>query len=524
MNSADRDGCATQCTGLTVLPTDSDVNASDGFCPIKSEFRRPAPARVSLDELGRTRGLNRGSERALCQNVPGTQSPTLQGELNFFHSETLQRVKLITRRNPRKRSCPDTSSCVDIHGSGDGEHASSNKQSINKSSVAVTRISSHDVPCGDHDQSRSLFKNKLVLAPLTTVGNLPFRRICKRFGADVTMSEMAVVYNLNRLQKSEWALLRRHRDEDLFGIQLAVSHANEARTIAQALSASEFEYDFIDINCGCPVDAIVRYGCGCALGERKGRLRDVVREMTEHQSRPVSIKCRIGPDDRIPVLHKQIAEFAGWGASSVTVHGRSRKQRYTKLANWDYINECSALTSLPVVGNGDILSWEDAELHRRKHSCISSLMIGRGALIKPWIFEEIKNSSTKDVSSGERLQILKDFCSYGLDHWGSDKRGIMTTRRFLCEWLSFFHRYVPVALMEQLPQRINDRPPYYVGRDDLETLMASDSVVDWVKISEMLLGPAEQEFHFVPKHRSNSYTDASHNNNAVAGEDNNIEG
>jgi tRNA-dihydrouridine synthase 3 len=86
---------------------------------------------------------------------------------------------------------------------------------------------------------------------------------------------------------------------------------------------------------------------------------------------------------------------------------------------------------------------------------------------------------------------------------------VLTTRRFLCEALSFLCRYVPVGLLERLPQRINERPPLYHGRDDLETLMASESALDWIKITELLLGPAGDKFRFTPKHKSNSYAVAA---------------
>ncbi|CAG2178059.1 unnamed protein product, partial [Oppiella nova] len=101
--------------------------------------------------------------------------------------------------------------------------------------------------------------------------------------------------------------------------------------------------------------------------------------------------------------------------------------------------------------------------------------IGRGALIKPWIFTEIKERRLWDISAGERLDILRDFVNYGLENWGSDDEGVTKTRRFLLEWLSFLHRYIPVGVLERLPQRINERPPPFVGRTDLETLLSSGS-------------------------------------------------
>ena len=102
--------------------------------------------------------------------------------------------------------------------------------------------------------------------------------------------------------------------------------------------------------------------------------------------------------------------------------------------------------------------------------------------------------------------MLKKYCKYGLAHWGADEKGVATTRRFLLEWLSFMCRYVPVGVIERLPQKINDRPPLFQGRDDMETLLSSDNVKDWIKLTEMMLGPAGEKFSFTPKHKSNSYS------------------
>jgi tRNA-dihydrouridine synthase 3 len=97
--------------------------------------------------------------------------------------------------------------------------------------------------------------------------------------------------------------------------------------------------------------------------------------------------------------------------------------------------------------------------------------------------------------------------NYGMEHWGSDQQGVNTTRRFLLEWLSFLHRYVPLGLVEST-QKMNQRPPLFFGRCDLETLLASPHSADWVRLSEMLLGPVPDGFNFIPKHKSSSYGSA----------------
>ncbi|KFV63191.1 tRNA-dihydrouridine(47) synthase [NAD(P)(+)]-like, partial [Dryobates pubescens] len=356
-------------------------------------------------------------------------------------------------------------------------------------------------------------QGKLYLAPLTTCGNLPFRRVCKGFGADVTCGEMAVCTNLLQGQASEWALLKRHHTEDLFGVQLEGAFPDTMTKCAELLNQT-IEVDFVDINVGCPIDLVYKKGGGCALMTRANKFEQIVRGMNSVLDVPLTVKIRTGVQEKVNVAHKIIPRIREWGAAMVTLHGRSREQRYTRSADWEYIAECArAARPMPLFGNGDILSYEDA--NRALELGVSGVMIARqvaalfcacrGALIKPWLFTEIKEQRHWDISSSQRFDILKDFTNYGLEHWGSDTQGVEKTRKFLLEWLSFLCRYIPVGLLEHLPQKINERPPYYLGRDYLETLMASQNVEDWIKISELLLGPVPANFTFLPKHKANSY-------------------
>lgn len=405
-----------------------------------------------------------------------------------------------------------------------------------------------------------------MLAPLTTQGNLPFRRLAVDLGAQVTWSEMAMGLPLIQGEKAEWALTKAHRTEltppkfsprrpvvdgydnskDLkFGVQIAGNKPWLATKATETLTSYCPNIRAVDLNCGCPIDLVYRQGAGSALMDSPGRLEKILRGMNASSGEvPVTVKIRMGIKDGKPTADKLIERLAyggpeaselGIGApgvQAITLHGRSRQQRYTRLADWEYIAECSAMikrfykdqadrtdtqresdpryttpangSQIYFVGNGDCYSHEDYYRHidGAKVDCV---MVGRGALIKPWVFEEIEKGQLLDKSASERLAYIERFARYGLQTWGSDEIGVGTTRRFLLEWLSFSCRYVPVGILEHLPPVINDRPPAYRGRNELETLLSSDNYRDWIKISEMFLGPAHKDFRFEPKHKSNAY-------------------
>jgi len=352
------------------------------------------------------------------------------------------------------------------------------------------------------------------VAPLTTVGNLPFRRIMKQFGADITCGEMAVATNLLQGSPSEWALLKRHPSEDVFGIQLAGAHADQFTRVSEVIEKYA-DIDFVDMNLGCPLDLLCNRGAGAALMQRDKKLKGALLGMSQNLSCPITVKMRTGWNMKRPFAHELVPRIQSWntsGLGAIMIHGRSRLQRYKSDADWDYISQVgnSQLEDtprVPIIGNGDIFSYSDYEEKVLAHDNLSkTAMIGRGALIKPWLPTEIKEKRDWDISATERLDILKDFVKHGLEHWGSDQQGINNTRRFLLEWLSFLCRYVPVGLLEVTPQKMNHRPPLYLqGRSDLETLFLSPHSSDWVKISEMLLGPVPDDFAFKPKHKSSSY-------------------
>lgn len=359
------------------------------------------------------------------------------------------------------------------------------------------------------------FTGKTVLAPLTTVGNLPFRRLCVKLGVDITVGEMALSNSIVDGAPSDLSLLRRHESEKCFGVQVAGGDVQVMSKLAQFVD-EQVDCDFVDINCGCPLDEIHRKGAGSRLMSSTKKLEGIVRCMSSVlKTKPLTLKMRTAHFEDAKsktkefegrIAHQLMPQLEEWGVSAITLHGRTARQRYTKLADWSYVAECATRRNLstPFIACGDTISWEDAEAHREKHG-IDANMLGRGALIKPWIFTEIQEKRHWDISASERFDLMRDFVNYGLEHWGSDARGVENTRRFLLEWMSFSCRYVPIGLLEHMPPQINWRPRPYVGRNDLETKLASQNSADWVDISEMLLGKVPEGFSFAPKHKSNAY-------------------
>ncbi|KAG8978890.1 tRNA-dihydrouridine synthase 3 [Tulasnella sp. JGI-2019a] len=409
---------------------------------------------------------------------------------------------------------------------------------LSTSDVVFSQHDTPDVPARLQEKKRLRWEGLNYLAPLTTVGNLPFRRLCVEYGAQITCGEMALTTSLLTGNRDEWSLIKRHPSESMFGVQLAGSRPEPLARIAEVFATElgptgrglgalgpHNGIDFVDVNCGCPIDMVFKSGAGSALLDNTARLGKILATMNRALGEiPLTIKVRTGVKDGRNTAHKLVPKLPGWSVGAVTVHGRTRQQRYTKLADWGYIKSCvdslraattNAATSngleedsppIPIFGGGDVYTaqayWENME-----QSGVDGIMIGRGALIKPWIFTEINEHREWDISSKERLEMIRKYTEFGLSHWGSDTQGVNTTRRYLCESLSFQSRYIPLGILEVLPPKMNDRPPQFRGRDELETLLSSGHSRDWVKISEMFLGSPPDGWNFKPKHKSNAYGD-----------------
>lgn len=229
-------------------------------------------------------------------------------------------------------------------------------------------------------------ENRYILAPMAGVTDLPFRLLCKEQGAGLLCMEMvsakAILYK-NRNTKS---LLEIHPKERPVSLQLFGSDPDIMSEIAKQIE--ELPFAILDINMGCPVPKIVKNGEGSALMRNPALVHEIVSKVAKAIEKPVTVKIRKGfDDDSVNAVEiARIIEDAG--AAAVAVHGRTREQYYSGKADWDIIRQVKEAVSIPVIGNGDVSSGEDAERMVSETRC-DGIMVGRAVQGNPWIFQEL---------------------------------------------------------------------------------------------------------------------------------------
>ena len=258
---------------------------------------------------------------------------------------------------------------------------------------------------------------------------------------------MAYAHQLLRGKGHEAALLRHHPEETNFGVQIAAKRSELAADAVRL--AADAGAKFVDLNCCCPIYDTVKKGMGARLLQKPKRLASVVGSMVAASALPITIKVRTGfQADRVNVL-ETVQTAIDAGVSAISIHGRTREQRYSRTADWALMAEVAAKSSVPIYGNGDILTPMEAQA-RLQGTQLAGAMLARGALIKPWLFKEVTEGKEWLPTPQDFWSIICLFCTYLKEHFRTDELGRRRGVGFLAWQLDWFSRYRPLPAGEWL--------------------------------------------------------------------------
>lgn len=229
-----------------------------------------------------------------------------------------------------------------------------------------------------------------VLAPLAGYTDLPFRSVVKKFGADLTVSEMLSSNALVHKSSKTINMIEKSPNEEPYSVQIAGAEVGVVRDAVEFLNTLD-GIDIIDLNCGCPVPKIVGHGSGSHLLRNLPLMGEIIKTIKDTSKKNLtSVKIRLGFEDKNHIAIAKMVEDSG--ADFIAVHGRTRAGKFQSEVDYDAIKEIKESLNIPVIANGDIDSYEKAQWVLEHTGC-DGVMIGRGAVGAPWIFHQLKTGS-----------------------------------------------------------------------------------------------------------------------------------
>lgn len=303
----------------------------------------------------------------------------------------------------------------------------------------------------------------LALAPLAGYTDLPFRQVVKKFGADVTFSEMISSNALVYKSKKTIHMIERFPDESPYIVQIAGNSKEIVKQAVEILNDIE-GIDGIDLNSGCPAPKVVNHGGGSSLLKDLDKLQEILYTIKSTSNKKyTSVKVRLGFEEKI---HVNIAEACEeCGVDFISMHGRTRAGRYKQPVDYDAIKEARESINIPMFANGDITDVQKA-FKVKEHTKCEGLMIGRGAVGNPWIFYQIKHKTDK-LDNAIKSKIILEHFDAMLNFYG--ERGVHIFRKHLH---TYSKGYQNASAFRNEINRIEDAE---VARDCIEEFFKNDT-------------------------------------------------
>lgn len=296
-----------------------------------------------------------------------------------------------------------------------------------------------------------------VLAPLAGFTDLPFRSVVKKFGADLTVSEMLSSNALAHGSTKTLHMLEKSPNEDPYSVQIAASEVDMTKRAVDVLNDQD-GIDIIDLNCGCPVPKVVGHGSGSSLLLNLPLMGDIIRTIKDNSNKSLtSVKIRLGFEKKNHIDIAKTVEDSG--ADFLAVHGRTRVGKFKAAVDYDAIKEIKEAVSIPVIANGDIDSYEKAKWVL-EHTGADGVMIGRGAVGAPWIFHQLK-TGTQDIDKNLKRDIIMEHFDKMIEFYGS--HGVPMFRKHTH---TYSKGYRGASALRDSVNRINDIQKYRAVIDD----------------------------------------------------------
>lgn len=294
----------------------------------------------------------------------------------------------------------------------------------------------------------------LILAPLEDITDLPFRLLCKQYGADLMYTEFISSEGLIRDAYKSVVKLEFREEERPVGIQIFGHDTNSMiRATEIAVQANP---DLIDINFGCPVRKVTNKGAGAAMLRDVPKMIEITRAVVGSTNLPVTVKTRLGWDENSKNIVEVAERLQDTGIAALSIHGRTRAQLYGGRADWTLIGEVknNPHIHIPIIGNGDITSPEVA-LEMKNRYGVDGLMIGRAAIGYPWIFREIREYFREGTipdppGINERIDVCKKHLIYSVEYKG-ERRGMFEMRKHYSNYFKGLKNFKPfkIKLMQE---------------------------------------------------------------------------